>query len=62
MIGYAIGLTIGFFQMLYLDYKLDKNFKNQLQRFDKMIDKADLLNNKTIEIQKKLEIINSRLQ
>lgn len=30
-IGYAIGLSFGFFQMLYLDYKLNKNFEKQLQ-------------------------------
>lgn len=54
-LAYAIGLTFGFFQMLYLDYKLDKNFKNQLQRIDKMNETAD-------ELHKRLESIRTRLQ
>lgn len=49
-IGYAVGLTVGFFQIVYLSYKLDKNFKSQLQKIDNLNDRAN-------EIHKRLESI-----
>ena len=31
-LGYAVGLGFGFLQMLYLDYKIEKNYQASLER------------------------------
>lgn len=40
-LGYAVGLGIGFLQMLYLDYKIEKNFQNQMKRIHDLNNKTD---------------------
>ena len=52
---YGVGLTAGFFQMLYLNYKLDTNFKNQFQKIDALSQKAD-------DLRERLESIRARLE
>lgn len=52
--GFAIGFILMMGQALYIDYKLNKNFQNQMNRLK-------VQENRLEDIQKRLEVCKNRI-
>jgi hypothetical protein len=55
-LGLFIGLTIGFGQALYLDYKIEKNYNEQLKKIQRLNSKLDQTAERLESIQKHIYV------